>query len=541
MRDDRLVVVDAVAGDDAAKAFLTTHGVASAMAAPVSEGGNVVGSLAIGSREPRHYTQRDQQILLALAEHASLALNHTQAVEDVVHESLHDSLTGLANRTLLLDRIRQALARAERRGGSVAVLFCDLDSFKTINDSLGPTAGDELLVAVGRRISASLRPADTVARLGGDEFAVLLDEVTDRSDAERAARRILESLEAPIELGEREIWAGVSIGIASGEADAETLLRNADLAMYRAKGSGRGKYALFEPQMHTAVVERLDLEVDLKRAIEREELALVYQPIYYLRTDRIAGFEALVRWRHPTRGLVVPARFVPLAEQSGQIGALGRWVLRTACHQAALWQAKYPAHLGLGVSVNISGVELREPTISKEVASAVGAAGLDPGSLTLEITETALMEDSEGSVERLEALKRLGVKLAVDDFGTGYSSLRYLQRFPLDTLKIDRFFVDEMGPEGSEPALLRAMVDLADNFGLDVVAEGIETTVQRTQLVELGCEMGQGLLLSAPLPVEEADTLLLGAGLLPPSRRAEAPEGVAEPLADDAAREDATQ
>jgi EAL domain-containing protein (putative c-di-GMP-specific phosphodiesterase class I) len=311
--------------------------------------------------------------------------------------------------------------------------------------------------------------------------------------------------------------------------------------MYRAKGSGRGKYALFEPQMHTAVVERLDLEVDLKRAIEREELALVYQPIYYLRTDRIAGFEALVRWRHPTRGLVVPARFVPLAEQSGQIGALGRWVLRTACHQAALWQAKYPAHLGLGVSVNISGVELREPTISKEVASAVGAAGLDPGSLTLEITETALMEDSEGSVERLEALKRLGVKLAVDDFGTGYSSLRYLQRFPLDTLKIDRFFVDEMGPEGSEPALLRAMVDLADNFGLDVVAEGIETTVQRTQLVELGCEMGQGLLLSAPLPVEEADTLLLGAGLLPPSRRAEAPEGVAEPLADDAAREDATQ
>ncbi len=531
MREGRLVVVDAVAGDDAAKAFLTAHGVASAMAAPVSEGGDVVGSLAVGSREQRHYNQRDQQILLALAEHASLALNHARAVEEAIHESLHDSLTGLPNRNLLLDRLRQALARAARNDGTVAVLFCDLDGFKTINDSLGPSAGDELLVEVGKRISAALRPADTVARLGGDEFAVLLDEVADRTEAVRTARRILESLEAPVELGDREIWAGASVGIASGAGDPETLLRNADLAMYRAKSSGRGRYAVFEPQMHTAVVERLDLEVDLKRAIEREELALVYQPIYELRTERISGLEALVRWRHPTRGLVVPARFVPLAEQSGQIGALGRWVLRTACHQAAIWRAKYPAHLGLGVSVNISGVELGEPTISKEVAAALGAAGLDPGGLTLEITETALMEDSEGSVKRLEALKRLGVSLAVDDFGTGYSSLRYLQRFPLDTLKIDRFFVDEIGREGAQLALLRAMVDLADNFGLDVVAEGIESTAQRNQLIELGCEMGQGLHLSPPLPVEAADALLLGAGLLPPPRRpdadpvAEAPEG----------------
>jgi EAL domain-containing protein (putative c-di-GMP-specific phosphodiesterase class I) len=306
--------------------------------------------------------------------------------------------------------------------------------------------------------------------------------------------------------------------------------------MYRAKSSGRGRYAVFEPQMHTAVVERLDLEVDLKRAIEREELALVYQPIYELRTERIAGLEALVRWRHPTRGVVVPARFVPLAEQSGQIGALGRWVLRTACHQAAIWRAKYPAHLGLGVSVNISGVELGEPTISKEVASALGAAGLDPAGLTLEITETALMEDSEGSVQRLEALKRLGVLLAVDDFGTGYSSLRYLQRFPLDTLKIDRFFVDEIGREGAQPALLRAMVDLADNFGLDVVAEGIESTAQRDQLIELGCEMGQGMHLSPPLPVEEADALLLGAGLLPPPRQ-RGDERIAETPEGDAARD----
>ena len=247
MVEDRLVVVDAVAGDEAAKAFLTAHRVASAMAAPVSEDGAVVGSLAVGSREPRHYTQRDQQILIALAEHASLALNHARAIEEAIHESLHDALTGLANRTLLLDRLHQALARAERGGSTVAVLFCDLDGFKTINDSLGPSAGDQLLIEVGARISASLQPADTVARLGGDEFAVMLDEVTDRSDAVRAARRILDSLEAPIQLGEREIWAGASIGIASGGGDAETLLRNADLAMYRAKSSGRGRYAVFEP------------------------------------------------------------------------------------------------------------------------------------------------------------------------------------------------------------------------------------------------------------------------------------------------------
>jgi diguanylate cyclase (GGDEF)-like protein len=519
-----LVVIDAATEPDPElRRLCGALDVAVAMATPIYERGEIAGSLAIAARRRRQFEPRDRQILRALAEHASLALNHARALEEAIHESFHDSLTGLPNRALFLDRLGHALARAERSNRAVGVMFCDLDGFKTINDSLGPRLGDQLLVEVGRRLAASLGPADTVARLGGDEFAVLIDELADRRDAVAAARRILTALEAPIELSGREVYAAASVGIATGTGEPETLLRNADLAMYRAKAQGRGKYAAFEPEMHAAVVERLDLEVDLKRAIEDDELILFYQPIFELRSGALAGLEALVRWHHPTRGLVAPARFVPLAEQSGHIGALGRWVLRTACRQAALWQAKYPAHLGLGVSVNVSGVELREPRMVDDVAAALAAAGLDPGSLTIEITETALMEDSETSVGRLEALKGLGVGLAVDDFGTGYSSLRYLQRFPLDSLKIDRFFVADIGGEDERPALMRAMVDLAENFGLVVVAEGIESSLQRDRLVALGCERGQGRLLSPPLAVEDADALLLGAGLLPPGASAADP------------------
>jgi predicted signal transduction protein with EAL and GGDEF domain len=359
-----------------------------------------------------------------------------------------------------------------------------------------------------------VRPADTVARLGGDEFAVLVEEIVQPSDAARAAQRILEALEDPFEVSGREVYVGASIGIATGVGSVETLLRNADLAMYRAKSRGKSRYAVFEPEMHTAIVERLDLELDLKGAIQHEELVLSYQPIYRLAPREIAGLEALVRWKHPTRGLVPPDRFVPMAEESGQIAQLGRWVLRAACHQAALWRAKYPGYTNLQVSVNISGVQLREPGLAADVADALAASGLDASGLTLEITETALMEDSAAVVGRLEELKSLGVSLAVDDFGVGYSSLRYLKRFPLDNLKIDKAFVESLGGEGGDPALVRAMIDLAQIFGLRVVAEGVEHDEQIAALVALGCELGQGHFLSEPLDAADTDNLLLRSGLL---------------------------
>jgi len=517
MRERTLVVADAVTGT-ASPARPMDFPVAepsAAMAAPVYERSRVVGSLGVASTEPgREYGARDQQVLLSLAEHASLALNHARAVEEAVHEALHDSLTGLANRSLFLDRMRHAMARAERADAPVGVLFCDLDGFKTVNDSLGHRTGDRLLVLVAERLAGRLRPGDTIARLGGDEFAVLLEELREPGDAARAAQRLLDALEAPFELRGREFYVSASIGIAAGSEDAESLLRDADLAMYRAKSRGKGRYAVYEPSMHTAIVERLELEVDLKRALEREELAVVYQPIFSLVKGTVTGVEALVRWRHPTRGTVMPESFVPLAEESGLIGELGRWVLRKACHQGALWRAKYPGHPGLAIGVNISGAQLREPGLVQEVADALEESQLEATGLTLEITETALMESFDDALEEIDALKALGVDLAIDDFGTGYSSLRYLRRLPLDVMKIEKSFVDGIGHLGEEPALLRAIIDLADIFGLRVVAEGIERPEQRARLLELGCGLGQGHLLAEPLEAPEADALLFRVGLL---------------------------
>jgi diguanylate cyclase (GGDEF)-like protein len=517
MRERMLVVADAVTGAGSL-GDLVDFPVAvptAAMAAPVYERSHVVGSLGVASTEPgRLFGARDQQVLISLAEHASLALNHARAVEEDVHEALHDSLTGLPNRSLFLDRMRHALDRAERESEPVAVLFCDLDGFKTVNDSLGHRTGDRLLVMVAERLSECLRPGDTIARLGGDEFAVLLEELREPGDAARAAQRLLDALEAPFELRDREFYVSVSIGIAAGKDDAETLLRDADLAMYRAKSRGKGRYAVFEPGMHTAIVERLELEVDLKRALEREELVVVYQPIFSLVSGSVTGVEALVRWHHPTRGIVMPESFVPLAEESGLIGELGRWVLRKACHQGALWRAKYPGHPGLGIGVNVSGAQLREPGLVQEVSDALAESQLEATGLTLEITETALMESFDEAIEEVDALKALGVDLAIDDFGTGYSSLRYLRRLPLDLMKIEKSFVDGIGLPGEEPDLLRAIIDLANIFGLRVVAEGIERPEQRKRLLELGCELAQGHLLAEPLDAAGTDALLFRVGLL---------------------------
>jgi diguanylate cyclase (GGDEF)-like protein len=530
MRERTLVVADAVTGTPSHEAAVDfpVKDPTAAMAAPVYERSRVAGSLGVASTDPgRVYDARDQQVLLSLAEHASLALNHARAVEEVVHEALHDSLTGLPNRSLFLDRMRHALARAERAEAPVAVLFCDLDGFKTVNDSLGHRTGDRLLVLVAERLAECLRPADTIARLGGDEFAVLLEELREPGDAARAAQRLMDALKAPFELRDREFYVSASIGIAAGTGDAETLLRDADLAMYRAKSRGKGRYAVYEPSMHTAIVERLELEVDLKRALEQGELVVVYQPVFSLVNGTVTGVEALVRWRHPTRGVVMPESFVPLAEESGLISELGRWVLSKACHQGALWRAKYPGHPGLGIGINISGAQLREPGLVDEVAVALAEAQLEPTGLTLEITETALMESFDEAIEQLDALKALGVDLAIDDFGTGYSSLRYQRRLPLDVMKIEKSFIEGIGSEDEEPALLRAIVDLARIFGLHVVAEGIERPEQRARLLELGCELGQGHLLSEPLDAADADALLFRVGLLggPGTGPAERAEG----------------
>ncbi len=516
MRERGLVVADAVSGLEPTELAIdfAANDVVSAIAAPIWERGEIAGSLAIGSRSDAEFDAREQQVLLAFAEHASLALGHERSVADSLREAFRDLLTGLPNRALFLDRLEVALARAERTSEPVSVLFCDLDGFKTVNDSLGLQAGDRLLIAVAERLRGCLRPTDTMARLGGDEFAVLMEETSDPGEATRAAQRMLDALQAPFKLAGREIFVSASIGIAAATSDPDTLLRDADLAMYRAKSLGKGRYASFEPQMHTAVIERLELEVDLNRAIERGELVLVYQPIFELRTGVLRGFEALLRWRHPTRGLLLPNRFVPLAEESGHIQALGRWVLHAAAQQAALWRARYPAVEGLRVGVNLSAAQLREAALVGEVEDALAAAQLDADGLILEITESSLMEDTEACARRLGDLKQLGVEIAIDDFGTGYSSLTYLRRFPLDHLKIDRSFVHEITASGMEPALLRAIIDLTEAFDLTAIAEGIERPEQRRRLVELGCELGQGNALSPPLGASEADALLLNAGLL---------------------------
>jgi diguanylate cyclase (GGDEF)-like protein/PAS domain S-box-containing protein len=425
----------------------------------------------------------------------------------LAHQAFHDPLTGLANRALFRDRVEHALTQTHRAGGGVAVIFLDLDDFKAVNDSLGHAEGDQLLVQVAARLLGATRGCDTVARLGGDEFAILLNDAVD-GDAHIVANRILSSLTRPVLVGARELSVGASIGIAAARCDdgAEELLRNADLAMYQAKARGKGMYEVFAPPMYEAVRDRVSLQADLHHALERREFRLVYQPLVELATERVLGVEALVRWDHPTRGAVSPATFIPLAEESGMILPLGRWVLGEACRQAAIWQRR-----GIGapyVAVNISGRQLQHPQLVADVASALGDAGLDPGALLLEITEGVVMHDTEASLRRLLDLKGIGVRLAIDDFGTGYSSLSYLQRFPVDVLKIDKAFVDDVAAGGSQAALARTIVALGETLSLDTVAEGIETAEQSAALLAMGCRVGQGYWFARPVPAPEITAML---------------------------------
>jgi diguanylate cyclase (GGDEF)-like protein len=386
------------------------------------------------------------------------------------------------------------------------VLFVDLDNFKTVNDSLGHTVGDQLLVAVTARLKGCLREADTAARMGGDEFAVLLEDLDDKDGATLIAERMIEALRRPFCIVGKEVFIGASIGVAFDSPGARTdqLLRNADLAMYTAKMRGRGRCQVFEPAMHTAAVERLEVEADLRRACERDEFVVHYQPIVDVRSGWISGVEALVRWEHPTRGLLAPVAFIPLAEETGLIQEIGRKVLREACAQVRQWQLELDVVPRLNVSVNLSPRQLGDPNLLADVASALSMSGLAAESLTLEITESAMMHDTDTAIARLKELKALGVSLAVDDFGTGYSSLSYLQRFPIDSLKIDRSFVSGIDGDAEQSALARAIVRLAQTLQLHAVAEGVETESQLDRLRELGCKYAQGFFLALP---QDADSL----------------------------------
>jgi diguanylate cyclase (GGDEF)-like protein/PAS domain S-box-containing protein len=423
--------------------------------------------------------------------------------EQLKHEALHDPLTTLANRALFVDRVGHALSRRDNPNAT-GVLFMDLDDFKTINDSLGHAAGDELLQAVAQRLRGNLRLEDTVARLGGDEFAVLVEDA-DVDTVVQVGSRLLEALRAPFEIGGKQVHVGASVGAAmSGvdNRDAEVLLRNADVAMYTAKSRGKGRLEVFEASMHAAAVTRLELKADLERALGREELRLRYQPIFRLEDGALDGFETLVRWRHPDRGEVGPGDFVPLAEETGLIVPIGRWVLAQACRQAQAWRTA--GGTGIKVSVNLAARQLRDPEIVDMVRSVLAETGLEPDVLTLELTESSIMQDDEG---RLQELRGLGIHLGLDDFGTGYSSLSYLSKFPIETLKIDRSFTSRLGGPDEETALVRSVIQLATSMGMETVGEGIERQEQYDRLRELGCTYGQGYLLARPMDAIRATTL----------------------------------
>ena len=426
-------------------------------------------------------------------------------------EALKDPLTWLPNRALFSDRLRQALVRVQQTGGLVAVMFLDVDDFKSINDTAGHHAGDRLLIVFADRLRATLRPVDTVARLGGDEFAIVLEDLEKPGEAREVGERILDALRAPLLFEGRQLSVTASLGIAihsDGTTGETELVRNADIAMYVAKRSGKGRSAVFEPSMHQAVMERTELAKDLEVAIERNELRMVYQPIVELEGNRIAGFEALLRWEHPTLGTIAPPRFIPVVEETGLISSIGRWALETACVQARAWQ-ELEADSRRWISVNVSVRQLRDDAFVDDVVATLDAAGLQASQLVLEITESAMVGDDQEIVLRLHRLKSLGIRLALDDFGTGYSSLGHLRRLPIDILKIDKSFIDGIDQGAEEAALAKAILKIAESMGLRCVAEGVERDGQARELRASGCELAQGFLFSKPIEAERVEALLM--------------------------------
>jgi diguanylate cyclase (GGDEF)-like protein/PAS domain S-box-containing protein len=434
------------------------------------------------------------------------------AEAQLLHEASHDVLTGLPNRAHFTERLGRAVTSSKQQHSDrFAVLFLDLDGFKVVNDSLGHMAGDQLLIEIGQRLGACIRSTDVVARLGGDEFAILLNDIRDVNDALKLVTRIQDTLSVPFRLVGHEVFTSASIGIAVNHPRYDRpveILRDADTAMYRAKAVGKAHHLVFDQAMHTSAVERLKLETDLRRAVEREEFLVVYQPILEIDTEQLVGFEALVRWMHPTRGLIQPSEFIPAAEETGLIIPLDLWVICRACRQMMIWQDLRPGKPPLTLSVNLSGKQFAQGDLVQRLDSVIDETGFDPRSLRLEITESVIMGHPESTLNKLRHLERRGFCLSMDDFGTGYSSLSYLHRFPFNMIKIDRSFVRRIGPAGENSEIVATIVALAHNLGMRVVAEGVETPEQAAQLRALHCQYGQGYYYSRPLPVEEAEAFM---------------------------------
>ncbi len=490
---------------------LAEAGIRSSAAAAIRGRSGAFGILAVHDTRVGTFSSEEGQWLQAVADLLASALDRERSEAVMRHQSLHDALTGLPNRALLFDRIEQAFARAERFGSGVAVLLLDVDQFKTINDSLGHQAGDELLVEVGSRLTDAVRPSDTVARLGGDEFVVLV-EVADDGEAFEIADRIAEVFKPAIHVASGDVFTSASIGIAVARTPTQpaTMLREADAAMYRAKERGRGRFELFDEDMRRDAFERLRTESDLRRALDRREFHVLYQPIFDVRTLEPIAVEALVRWQHPTRGIVGPIEFIALAEETGLIAPLGRWVLEQAVAEVGGWRRSYPG-VPLRLAVNVSGQQLARPEFLDEVRGALKRGDLPPEQLGLEITESVLMKDASSPRSTLEALRRMGVRVLIDDFGTGYSSLARLRHFPVDVIKIDRSFVDGLGQENDDTAIVAAVVEIARSLDLQVIAEGVEVGAQLERLRELGCHAGQGYLFSGPIEGTAVAALLADA------------------------------
>ncbi|MFN2578042.1 MAG: putative bifunctional diguanylate cyclase/phosphodiesterase [Pyrinomonadaceae bacterium] len=436
-----------------------------------------------------------------------------RAEERLVHDAFHDGLTGLPNRALFIDHLRLAMARRRQKEYTLfSVLFLDLDRFKVVNDSLGHLVGDQLLIAVASKLQTCLRPGDTIARLGGDEFTVLLEDIKSNNEAVYIAERIQRELGQAFELEGRTVFASASIGIApstTGYERPEEILRDADTAMYYAKSRGGNRHELFDKSMHVRAVKLMQMQTDLRAAIERDELVVEYQPIVSLETFRIMGFEALARWNHPEHGLISPGQFIPIAEETGLIIPIGQWILSQACIQLRQWQSLYPSEERLTMSVNLSGKQFAEPNLIEGIERVLAETNLDPHSLWLEITESVVVENVEAASEICKRLRRLGVGLSIDDFGTGYSSLSSLHSFPISTLKIDGSFVSRMNGDNENTEIIRTIMSLAGNLSMEVIAEGVETLEQVTKLRTLGCEKGQGYFFSRPLRARDAENLLL--------------------------------
>jgi diguanylate cyclase (GGDEF)-like protein/PAS domain S-box-containing protein len=493
---------------------LRAFGAASSLAVVIDGKNRPFGVLDVHATERHRFSAKDVPFVQAAANVLADAIERHNADQALRYRVLHDALTGLPNRLSFVDSLGESLAKAAISGSPVGILFLDLDHFKLINDSLGHHAGDALLRAVAPRLRSHLRPGDVVARFGGDEFGVLIDRLADEGEAMAIADRVAAAFAQPFAIDGVEHFVSASIGIAvaggSGERpiNAELLIRNADAAMYRAKENGRSRCVLFDAEMRAAAMKRLEIERDLRQALDRDELALYYQPVVNLRSGEINGLEALVRWRHPERGMLDPAEFVSIAEDSGLIAPIGRWVQERACRQALTWQQLRPDARPLDVAVNLSARQAAHRDLPSVVEEVLARTGLDPVHLRLEITESVLVDESATAIASLQALSELGVRLVLDDFGTGYSSLGYLNRFPFDALKIDGSFIEALGIEQEATAIVEAIIGMARGLSLEVIAEGVESEVQLSELQRLGCDYAQGHLFHAAMPEREVSRLI---------------------------------